>query len=85
MTKPMPKWLTRRYAQLWKKLKDKKFHYKDAKEVLREKDDKTLSAVLSEIKRDGWLEVEINPEDTRKRVYRLKSSEKIMEEIAEHD
>jgi len=81
MTKPMPKWLTRRYAQLWKKLKDKKFHYKDAKEILGEKDDKTLSAVLSGIKREGWLEVEINQEDTRKRVYRLKPPEKAIEEI----
>ena len=77
MTKPMPKWLMKRYAQLWKKLKDGKFHFENAKGVLQEKDDKTLSAVLSGMKKGGWLEVELDPRNARKRIYKLKSPEKI--------
>ena len=83
MTEPMPKWLTKRYAILWKKFKDNKFEFDQAKQVLNEDNDKRLSVILSDFRKNGWLEVELHPESSRKRVYRLKSPEEIILEIAE--
>ena len=82
MTKPMPKWLTKRYAVLWEELKDKKFSFSQAKETLKETDDKRLSVILSDFKKHGWIEVELDPESSRKRLYKLKSPGKAIEEIA---
>ena len=79
----MPKWLTKRYAILWKKFKDKKFEFEEAKQALNEDNDKRLSVILSDFRKNGWLEVELHPESSRKRVYKLKSPEEIILEIAE--
>lgn len=84
MTDPMPKWLTKRYAKLWNEMEDKKFHFNDAKEKLNETDDKRLSVILSDIKKYGWLEVELDPKSSRKRLYKLKSPKQVMLEIAEN-
>ncbi len=83
MTDPMPKWLTRRYATLWNGLKDKKFNFSDAKDKLNETDDKRLSVILSDFKKHGWIEVELDPKTSRKRLYKLKSPKQVMLEIAE--
>ena len=78
----MPKWLTKRYAILWKKFKDKKFEFEDAKQTLNENNDKRLSVILSDFRKNGWLEVELHPESSRKRIYKLKSPDKAILEIA---
>ena len=83
MTEPMPKWLTKRYAILWQKFKDKKFEFDQAKQVLNEDNDKRLSVILSDFRKNGWLEVELHPESSRKRIYKLKSPEDAIKEIAE--
>jgi len=83
VTEPMPKWLTKRYAALWNDLKEKKFYFTDAKQKLKEPNDKQLSVILSDFKKHGWLEVELDPENSRKRVYKLKSPKQVMLEIAE--
>ena len=85
MTEPMPKWLTRRYAILWEELKDKKFSFSDAKEKLNETDDKRLSVILSDFKKHGWIAVELDPQSSRKRLYKLKSPNKVIEEIVENN
>ena len=82
MTEPMPKWLTKRYAILWEELKDIKFSFSDAKEKLNETDDKRLSVILSDFKKHGWIDVELDPQSSRKRLYKLKSPSKVIEEIA---
>jgi hypothetical protein len=82
MTEPMPKWLTRRYAILWKGFKDKSFEFEDAKKLLNEDNDKRLSVILSDFRKYGWLKVELHPESSRKRIYKLKSPTAAFEEIA---
>lgn len=81
MANPLPKWLMRRYAVLWAKLKDKKFSYEKAQKILKDKNT-VLSVVLSELKKAGWLSVDLNPKDARKRVYKLKSLDKAFKELA---
>lgn len=82
MSKPLPKWLTRRYALLWKEKKTNQFEFDEARELLKEKDDKTLSVILSELRKYGWLETALHPGDARKRTYRLRPPQDVLEEIA---
>lgn len=82
MVKHLPEWAFVRYAKLWSKFKNKDFSYEEAKNLLKEKT--AMSVLLSELKDAGWIEVKLNPQDTRKRIYKLKNPEKaVQEEIKE--
>ena len=78
----VPAWLVKRYIKLWDKFKDKDFSFEDAKKTLKE-DYKFLSVVLSEMKKGGWLTLKLDPEDARKRLYRLIPLEEVMKKTAE--
>ena len=77
-----PAWLVKRYMKLWDKFKDKDFSFEDAKKTLKE-DNNFLSVVLSEMKKEEWLTLELDPEDARKRLYKLLSLEEVMKKTAE--
>jgi hypothetical protein len=81
MTEPLPKWLFLRYAKLWKEKKNQNFDFDEARRLLKEKDDKTVSVILSDLRKHGWLETFLDPEDVRKRTYRLKPPQDVIEEI----
>ena len=72
MTQPLPRWIMKRYSILWNNFKNKEFTHKKATEALKEKDERVVSLCLSDIKKYGWLEVRLNPEDSRIRLYKLK-------------
>lgn len=80
MTKPVAKWVQIRYATLWKKYGNAAFNHADATKLLKENKE-AVSVFLSDLKKAGWLEVSLDPEDTRKRTYRLKSPEESISEI----
>jgi len=84
MPAALPKWLTHRYALLWKAKTDGEFDYEEAREILKEKDDKTLSVILSELRKHGWLKVRLHPENARKRIYHLEPPHEVLEKIAEN-
>ena len=84
MPAALPKWLTHRYALLWKAKTDVEFEYEEAREILKEKDDKTLSVILSELRKYGWLKARLHPENARKRIYQLKPPHEVLEKIAEN-
>ena len=77
-----PAWLVKRYMKLWDKFKNKDFSFEDAKKTLKE-DNNFLSVILSEMKKEGWLTLELDPEDARKRLYRLIPLEEVMKKTAE--
>lgn len=77
-----PSWLVKRYMKLWDKFEDKEFSFEEAQKALKE-DNKFLSVVLSEMKKEGWLTLELDPEDARKRLYKLQSLEEVMKSTAE--
>jgi len=79
MAGPLPKWVMKHYSILWNNFKDKGFRYKDASRVVNE--EKMMSLILSELKRNGWLNVKLDPKDSRKRIYKLKNPEKVIKEI----
>jgi hypothetical protein len=79
MTEPLPRWAMRAYSKLWTKFKNSEFDYNAAVEVLH---NGMTSVVLSRLKKSGWLEVKLDPIDSRKRVYKLKTPEETLKEIA---
>jgi len=83
MTKALPKWIMNRYALLWNSFKDKEFDHNEACKILKEKKDRLVSVILSELKRHGWLTIKLHPEDSRKRIYKLKSPEEATKEMIE--
>ena len=73
MTEPLPKWIQKRYAILWKKFGNKEFTFDKAKKILN--NNSGINVFFSDLRKAGWLEVALNSDDTRKRVYKLKSPE----------
>ncbi len=74
-----------KYALFWVRFHNKKFTFEEAQEELNEPKEKSASATISRIKKAGWLTVELHPETSRKRLYKLKSPEKVIREIAERE
>jgi hypothetical protein len=71
LSRPLPKWLMESYSILWKKLKENEFEHDNAKKILKIEKDGTVSAILSDLKKHGWLTVKLHPDDSRKRLYKL--------------
>jgi type I restriction enzyme M protein len=79
----IPSWLERRYEKLWESFQDRSFRFEDAAKVLKKtmKDNENqINVILSELRKRGRLEVDFDPVDARKRIYKLKSAEKIISE-----
>jgi len=79
----IPSWLEKRHKILWASFQDSPFRFDDAAAILKEKmhdSEKQINVFLSELRKRGWLETEFDPEDARKRIYTLKSTEDIISE-----
>jgi len=70
-----------RYCKLWAKYRASPFTYTNAKGILDEHD-KMLSVVLSNLRLKGWLKVEKDKNDARKRIYFLLNPVEIVDNIA---
>ena len=68
-----------RYSKLWSKFGEKPFSY-DAVEELLEEDNRLISVFLSELKKAGWVSMQLDPTDSRKRIYKLINPKKAIEE-----
>lgn len=74
-------WLDRRYDFLWNSFQESTFRFEDAASILMEKSHdprEQINVILSELRKGGMLKVEFDPEDTRKRIYKLKSKKDII-------
>lgn len=71
MISPIPKWVWKRYALLWKKFKDKPFTFEQALKELKHVDRNVISVMFNELKTAGWIFVGLSRQDGRKRVYTL--------------
>ncbi|MDD4957352.1 MAG: class I SAM-dependent DNA methyltransferase [Candidatus Omnitrophica bacterium] len=81
----LPNWVKTRYELLWKELGDREFGMEDVEKILKDKDVEKQSmqgipVLISELKKAGWLEVKLDPDDSRKRIYNLKSFDQVMGE-----
>lgn len=87
MEKEIPPWLERRYLILLEAFNTNEFKREQAVDILQKesKDDETqISTILSELKRAGFLEIKIHPEDGRRSIYKLKARENIREILSKN-
>ena len=75
---PLPKWIMKHYSKLWSKFKDKQFTHQQAEDLLKIIN---TSIVLSRLKKFGWLDLTLDPEDSRKRLYKLKDPAEAVKEM----
>jgi hypothetical protein len=80
MTQLLPKWIMKRYLLLWEKFKVKRFTFEQALEVVGDSRS-ILSLVMSYLKKAGWIKMELDPKDARKRLYTLTPYDKIFKEV----
>ena len=81
----IPKWVMVRYAKLWKKYEEKSFSYEDIQKILKLDDNRVISVFLNELKKAHWINMELDKEDMRKRLYTLKSPLSMVDEIAKQN
>jgi type I restriction enzyme M protein len=77
----LPIWLGKRYRNLWEAFHKSPFRFEDASKNLKEKmqdSEEQINVILSELRKRGWLGVEFDPDDARKRIYKLTSMEDII-------
>jgi len=77
----IPPWLEKRHKSLWDAVHDSPFRFEDAANILKEKmfdSESQINVFLSELRKRGWLEVRIDKEDARKKIYKLISKEEII-------
>jgi len=79
MVKSIPNWVMERYSVLYRKLKCKQFTREEARTILENfgiyKNDKLTNTFFSELNHKGWVEVKKDPQDTRRKIFKLKSPE----------
>lgn len=75
-----PKWAFGIYAKLWSKFGDKQFSNEEARKIVN---DKNLNQAFSRLKKDGWLKIGLNEEDSRKSAYILKKPEEVIQHVIE--
>lgn len=80
MATVLPKWLMRRYVKLNKKFNGNKFSFTEAQKLLNE-DGRIVGMAVSQLRKNGWLTSQPNPNDLRKRIYQLKPINDIVEDL----
>ncbi|OGW71723.1 MAG: hypothetical protein A2047_00955 [Omnitrophica bacterium GWA2_41_15] len=81
MSEIVPKWIMRRYLILRNEFGEKEFSFEECKNSLDEGDARIISIFLSDLKKNGWLTVKIDPNDSRKRLYQLRGLDTVFNEI----
>lgn len=81
MTSSIPKWVQERFSKLWKKFEGEEITYEQIEDALKPDEKTTISVFLNELKKAEWIEVKLNQEDMRKRVYVMREPNKIISEI----
>jgi len=80
----LPEWLEIRYTILWNEFEDKTFTKEEAVDILKEKnkdDEKNIAVFISELKKANFLKIYLDPIDSRKRRYKLKSKKEVVKEV----
>jgi hypothetical protein len=81
MAKAIPKWVQERLSKLWKKFGEKEMTYEQIEDALKPDEKSTIGVFINELRKAGWVEVKLNQEDMRRRIYILNEPNKILLEI----
>ena len=80
MMEAIPKWVMQRYSALYRKFKMKQFTREEVKKTLEEfgidSEQKLTNTFFSYLNKCGWVEIERDKEDSRKKLFKLIPPEK---------
>jgi len=79
--------LEKRRQFLWEAFQGKSFSFEEAAALLKEKveaSEEQTNVILSELRKKGWLKAEFHPDDARKRIYTMESTDKMLSEKTLH-
>ena len=76
-TKPSlpPKWVLKRAIILWKAYGNSKFTFNKVTNALKNDDPRIIALVLSNLKKNGWLEIGRLPEAKQKKYYKFRHTD----------
>jgi len=78
---PLPKWIMKKYALLWRTFQEREFSYMDVSELFKGENINVIRTMISQLRRNGWLTVALDQKDSRKRVYKLRPLQEILENM----
>lgn len=81
MAQAIPKWVQERLSKIWKKYNTKEITYEQIEEILKPDEKTTISVFLTELRKADWINIRLDENDSRKRVYSIKEPNKILMEI----
>jgi hypothetical protein len=70
----LPRWLLLRLVGLYDKFKTKEFSFEDSLTILND-DSRVVAIVLSDLNKNGWVDIKHDPNDSRKKLYSLKHAD----------
>ena len=84
----LPNWVRTKYEILWDEFENRKFTQDDVVKVLQEKISEKqhmqgIPVLIAELRKAGWIEEFLDSKDSRRRIYKLKSSTQVGNEAIE--
>ena len=71
----------KKYALLWRTFQEREFSYMDVSELFKGENINVIRTMISQLRRNGWLTVALDQKDSRKRVYKLRPLQEILENM----
>ena len=83
MVSSLPRNLLEKFARLYAERGTSEFRFQEAEEILGETE-KYVGQILPNLVRAGWLEKKVDPEDNRRKIYRIVDPNKTLQRLG-HD
>jgi len=81
MAYPIAKWIQERFSVLWEKFSSSNLTFEMIEEALPDDNRNTISVMIGDLRKAGWIEIQRSSEDARKRIYNLKEPNEILREL----
>jgi len=78
MVSSLPRNLLEKFARLYAERGTSEFRFQEAEEILGETE-KYVGQILPNLVKAGWLEKKVDPEDSRRKIYRIVDPDRILQ------
>jgi DNA-binding MarR family transcriptional regulator len=82
MVRSLPKNLLEKFARLYAEKGTSEFRFQEAEEILGETE-KYIGQILPNLVKAGWLEKKVDPEDNRRKIYRIVNPNRILQRLGQ--
>jgi len=82
MVSSLPKNLLEKFARLYAEKGTSEFRFQEAEEILGETE-KYIGQILPNLVKAGWLEKKVDPEDNRRKIYRIVEPNRVLQRLGQ--